>query len=181
ATVTVYGIDAEIAECADGLCDLSAAAITGETEMRFEYYGDSLVRRIAGRQADWLRISNDSIWSLGADTRRENTRYSRGLPYLLPSLSAETGDSVRHSVFMSIDRENRLFCRYSSNRGCGFILPGGDTIATTYRVETEVSDSASTVLRRQWYAEGAVWPVSNQLCHTLRTSNRSAQRVTTRL
>ena len=35
ATVTVYGLDAEIAESGD-LCDLSAADITGETEMRFE-------------------------------------------------------------------------------------------------------------------------------------------------
>ena len=34
-TVTVYGIDTEITESVD-LCDLSAADITGETEMRFE-------------------------------------------------------------------------------------------------------------------------------------------------
>ena len=163
AAVTVYGIDAEITESVDGLCDLSGAAVTGETEMRFEHYGDTLVRRIAWRQADWLRVSGDSIWSLGADTRRENTRYSRGLPYLLPSLSADGGDSVHHSVFMSIDRENKIYCRYSSSRGCGFILPGGDTIPSTYRVETEVSDSAVTVTGRRWYAEGALWPVVEQI------------------
>ena len=131
--------------------------------MRFEHYGDTLVRRIAGRQADWLRGSGDSIWSLGADTRRENTRYSRGLPYLLPSLSADGGDSVHHSVFMSIYRENKIYCRYSSSRGCGFILPGGDTIPSTYRVETEVSDSVATVTGRRWYAEGALWPVVEQI------------------
>ena len=74
ATVAVYGIDTEITESVDGFCDLSGAAVTGDTEMRFEHYDDSLVRRIAGRQADWLRVSGDSIWSLGADTRRENTR-----------------------------------------------------------------------------------------------------------
>ena len=163
AAVTVYGIDGEIAESVGGLCDLSGAAVTGETEMRFEHYGDTLVRRIAGGQADWLRVSGDSIWSLGVDTRRENTRYSRGLPYLLPALSADGGDSVHHSVFMSIDRENKIYCRYSSSRGCGFILPGGDTIATTYCVETEVNDSVATVTGRRWYAAGAVWPVVEQI------------------
>ncbi len=163
ARVTVYGIEAEIVESPDGICDLSGAAVTGETEIRFEYYGDTLVRCVAGMRADWLRISNDTIWSIGADTRRENIRYGHGLPYLLPCRSAEAGDSVHHSVFMTIDRENHIASRYSSRRGCGFIMPDGDTIPTTYCVETEVSDSAATVLRRQWYAEGAVWPVVEQV------------------
>ncbi len=67
ATVTVYGLDAEIADGADDLFDLTGADVTGETEMRFEHYGESLVRRVAGLQADWLRVSGD--------TRRENNRY----------------------------------------------------------------------------------------------------------
>ena len=163
ARVTVYGIEAEIAENPDGLCDLSGAAVTGETELRFEHYGDTLVRCIAGMRADWLRISNDTIWSIGSDTRRESIRYGHGLPYLLPCRSADSGDSVRHSVFLTVDRDSHILCRYSSRKGRGFIMPDGDTIASTYCVETEVSDSATTMRRRQWYAEGAVWPVVEQL------------------
>lgn len=169
ATVTVYGLDAEIDESAGGLCDLSGAAVTGETEIRFEYYGNTLVRCIAVRQVDWLRVSGDTIWSLGADTRRENTRYTRGLPYLLPALSADGGDSVHHSVFMSIDRESGIFCRYNSSPGCGFVMPSGDTIPSTYCVETEVSDSAATVISRRWYTDGEVWPVVEQI--TARTGD----------
>ncbi len=174
--VKVYRLEAEIDAGADGVCDLSGAAVTGETGMRFEHYGDSLVRRVAGLQADWLRVSGDTVWSLGADTRRENTRYAHGLPYLLPCLSTEGGDSVRHNVFMTIDRENDIFSRYSSRQGCGFILPGGDTIASTYCVETEVSGSGVTVSHSRWYADGAAWPVVEQV--TARAGDQEQSAVT---
>lgn len=169
ARLTVYGLDTEIVESPDKLCDLSDAPIIGEAEMRFEYYGDTLVRLIGEPQADWLRISNDTIWSVGTDTRRQNTRLSHGLPYLLPCRSAEADDSVHHGVFMSIDRESRIASRYSSRKGGGFILPGGDTIPSTYCVETEVSDSAATVISRRWYAQGAIWHVVEQV--TLRSGD----------
>ncbi|MDE6702426.1 MAG: T9SS type A sorting domain-containing protein [Muribaculaceae bacterium] len=163
ATLTVYELDAEIVESPDELCDLSGATVTGETEMRFEYYGDTLVRRIAGMCADWLRINADTIWSVGADTRRENTRFAHGLPYLLPCMSSDANDSVRYSVFMSIDRESRIACSYTSRKGGGFILPGGDTIPSTYCVETVVSDSVATMTDRRWYAEGKIWHVVEQV------------------
>ena len=68
--LSVYGLDAGLGQPAGGVYDLSSAAVTDETDMRFEYYGDTLVRVIAGPRADWLRISGDTIWSAGTDTRQ---------------------------------------------------------------------------------------------------------------
>lgn len=163
SNVTIYRLDTELPENTEGICDLSGASVSSETEVRFEYYGDTLVRLIAEQRADWLRISNDTIWRVGADTRRENIRFAHGIPYLLPYRNADAGDSVRHSVFMNIDRRNNIAYRYSSHKGCGFILPGGDTISSTYCVETEMSDSAATMISRRWYAEGAIWPIVEQV------------------
>lgn len=161
--LTIYDLDVEIGDCDGGLCDLSGATVTSETGMRFEYFGDTLVRRVTGPRADWLRISNDTVWSVGTDTRRESTRYSHGLPYLLPCKASGMADSLRHSMFLSIDRDNLVCCRYSSRRGEGFILPGGDTIPSTYCIETETCDTTGTMRHRRWYAEGAVWPVVEQV------------------
>ena len=127
--------------------------------MKFEYYGDSLVRRIAGPRADWLRICNDTIWGLGTDTRRDNIRFLRGLPYLMPCRDAAVTDSGHHCLFMTHDRDNLITSRYSSGKGCSFILPGSDTIMSTYCIDTELCDTLSKVSHRRWYAEGAVWPV----------------------
>ncbi len=72
-------------------------------------------------------------------------------------------DSLRHNIFLSINQENPVSCRYSSGKGAGFILPGGDTIPSTYLIMTEVRDTTGIVRHSRWYAQGAVWPVVEQV------------------
>lgn len=75
--LTIYDLDVEIGDCVGGLCDLSGATVTSETGMRFEYYGDTLVRRVAGPRADWAQTGlryGSSIQRVACGTRERHPR-----------------------------------------------------------------------------------------------------------